>query len=115
MKPPRIYGGVQVNPKVDWMDVGLTVLSFIPLGRVFTVGGKVLGKAVKAVKFYRSYKKNAGPTNQGTTYSGKLTNIFFILKLNFTHELKNSWHLRRFEKAERTGNARTSLIYECLQ
>jgi len=71
-KPPRIYGGVNISPKIDWVDVGLTVLSMLPLGRLVTLGGKIIGKAVKAAKVYKTAKTYA---NKTTSYTGKTLKI----------------------------------------
>ncbi|XP_037034591.1 uncharacterized protein LOC119073310 isoform X2 [Bradysia coprophila] len=71
VKPPRIYGGVSVNPRVNWVDVGLTVVTLLPLGRLFAVGGRLLRGTFQAFRL----AKAASVVTKGIQASGRVSGV----------------------------------------
>lgn len=79
VKPPRIYGGVSSSPTIDWVDVGLTVLGFMPLGRLVTIGGRLLRGTFQAARL----AKASQIATKGIQATGETLHSFGELPIEF--------------------------------
>lgn len=73
VKPPRIYGGIASSPKINWLDVGLTVVSLLPLGGLVTLGGGLLRGTILAARVAKTARlaKSTKIITTGIQGSGK--------------------------------------------